>query len=76
MILPIKMKNPEDVTRLSNTIAETGIHMAVHCGNVMVDARSILALFTLIGKDAILVAPDDTNPKFFSKLVHKLGVAV
>jgi hypothetical protein len=41
----------------------------------MIDPRSILGLFAFIGKDALLVAPDNLNPKYFMKLVKKMGVA-
>ena len=41
----------------------------------MVDAKSLLALFTLVGKSAILVAPDHLNPKRFMKLIEKMGIA-
>ena len=49
--------------------------MSVSCGNHMIDPRSILGLFTFIGKDALLVAPDDMNPNYFMRIVKKMGVA-
>ena len=44
-------------------------------GNAMIDPRSILGLFAFVGKDALLVAPDDLNPNYFMKLVKRMGVA-
>ena len=76
MICPIEMKTKEDVERVSREAANLGIDMSVSCGNVMIDPRSILALFTLMGKRANLVAPDHLNPKVFERLVKRMGVAV
>ena len=72
----IRMNSPEDVEKVSNTVAQTGIPMHISCGSAMIDARSILGLFPFVGKDAFLVAPDGMNPQKFMKLVAKLGVAV
>lgn len=75
MICPIFMKDTADVQRVSDVAAEAGIDMSVNCGNAMIDPRSILGLFTFMGKDALLVAPDDMNPNYFMRLVKKMGVA-
>ena len=75
MICPIYMKDAKDVERVSSVAAIAGIDMSVSCGNDMIDPRSILGLFTFIGKDAMLVAPDDLDPKYFMRLVKKMGVA-
>ena len=75
MIYPIFMKDAYDVQRVSDVAAEIGIEMSVSCGNHMIDPRSILGLFTFIGKDALLVAPDDMNPNYFMRIVKKMGVA-
>ena len=39
---------------------------------VMLDARSLLGLFALVGKKARVVAEDNVNPKAFSRLVSKM----
>ena len=75
MICPIKMKTEQDVIRVSEIAANSGIDMSVSCGTAMIDPRSILGLFAFVGKDAVLVAPDNLNPKYFMKLVKKMGVA-
>ncbi len=75
MICPIRMNSHEDVVRVSDIVANSGIEMSVSCGSTMIDPRSILGLFAFIGKDALLVAPDNLNPKYFMKLVKKMGVA-
>ena len=75
MFCPIRMNSHEDVVRVSDIVANSGIEMSVSCGSTMIDPRSILGLFAFIGKDALLVAPDNLNPKYFMKLVKKMGVA-
>ena len=56
MICPIFMKDAKDVERVSKVASEAGIDMSVSCGHDMIDPRSILGLFTFMGKDALLVA--------------------
>ena len=75
MIYPIFMKDTKDVERVSAVAAEAGVDMSVSCGNAMIDPRSILGLFTFMGKDALLVAPDDMSPNYFMRLVKKMGVS-
>ncbi len=75
MICPIIMKDANDVQRVSNIAAQSGIDLSVSCGNTMIDPRSIIALFTLMGKNAVLVGPDNINPTYFKRLVKKMGVA-
>lgn len=74
MICPIRLKTKDDVLRVSEIASKTGLNMSVHCGSTMVDPRSVLALFALLGKGAVLVAPDSVNPTDFAKIVKKMGV--
>ncbi len=75
MVCKIKMNTKEDVFRVSEEAAKTGVDMSVSCGYTIIDPRSVLALFTLMGRDALLVAPDDMNPEKFEKLVKRMGVS-
>ena len=74
MIHPIRMETIKDVQKVSEEAAQSGLELSVTCGNVIIDPRSILALYTLMGKDALLVAEDNTNPKAFMRLVKRMGV--
>ena len=38
----------------------------------MLDARSLLGLFALVGKKANVVAEDNVDPRAFRKLVDKM----
>ena len=74
MVCQIKMKTTEDAVRVSREAAKAGIDMTVLCGSSMIDPRSLLGLFNFVGKDAKLVAPDNTNPQVHQKLVKRMGV--
>lgn len=39
----------------------------------MLDARSLLGLFALVGQKAHVIAEDDVNPRVFDKLVSKMA---
>lgn len=75
MFCKIKMITKEDVLRVNRIAAEAGIDMSIFCGDSMIDPRSLLGLFDFMGKEANLVAPEDLNPKYFQKLVKRMGVA-
>lgn len=75
MIYPIEMKNAEDALRVSNEASRAGLDLTVSVGTIVLDPRSLLALFTLIGMKAVLVAPDNTDPEVFMRLIKRMGVA-
>ena len=76
MICPIYMENVKDVQKVSNIAAQSGVDMTISCGTITLDPRSILGLFALMGKEVLLVAPDNTDPIHFMSLVKKMGVQV
>ena len=39
----------------------------------MIDARSLLGIYALVGQRVRVVAEDDVNPKAFGKLVDKMA---
>lgn len=74
MVYPIVLNDKQDVMRLNNVACQQIFDMSVSTDSTIVDAKSLLALFTLIGKPNIhLVAPDDINPRYFSKLIKRMG---
>ena len=74
MIYPIKLESTQDVVKLNNFAANEDYNLSVSSGNTMIDAKSLLALFTLAGKTCMLVAPDHLNPKKFMKLIERMGL--
>lgn len=75
MVFPIKLSNEQQVIRLNREACKQNFDLAVHSKTQIADARSLLALFTFINKDAYLVAPDDIDPKLFRRVIKRMGLA-
>ena len=75
MYYKIKLKNPNDVKQLNDIACDQNFDLTVSSGSTIVNARSILALFTLIGKSVSLVAPDHIDPDKFISLIKKLNIS-
>lgn len=74
MVLDINIKSAEDAEKLSAVADVLWAHSTD--GMIMVDCRSLLGLFTLIGKPCHLVAEDTTSPKTLTKVARRAGVAI
>ena len=73
MVYEIKLESPKDVKSLNDAALNYNGKLSVSCGSTTVDAKSILALFALIGRKNIkLVAPDHESPEKLSKFVKNL----
>ena len=74
MIFEIKLNSPKDIEKLNSIASDYDGKLIVNCGSTSIDAKSILSLFTLIGRKGIhLVAPDHDNPNKFVEVVKKLS---
>lgn len=74
MVYEIKLTTPKDVEKLNKAALNYEGKLMVNSGLTSVDAKSLLALFALIGRKNIkLVAPDHANPKEFAEVIKKLG---
>ena len=73
MTYTVQLDRVEDIQKLCEIAAEQPFEINVSKGLVTVNARSLLALFTLIGEKVNLVAPDHANPKEFIEAVKKMG---
>ena len=74
MVYEIKLTSPKDVKNLNNAALDYEGELSVNCGSTIINAKSLLALFALIGKKNIkLVAPDHENPNKFIDIIKKLG---
>ena len=69
----IEIKTPAQAEKINLLASEAPYEVWLSCGNLMLDARSLLGLFTLVGKKANVVAEDSVNPRAFSKLVSKMA---
>ena len=77
MVMDINIKSTSDVERLNAVASKTPDVLWVHSndGMIMVDARSLLGLFALIGKPCKLVAEVSTDYKILARAARKAGVA-
>jgi hypothetical protein len=74
MVYEIKLCSPKDVKDLNEAALDYEGKLTVNCGSTSIDAKSLLALFTLIGRKGVkLVAPDHENPDKFAEIVKQIG---
>lgn len=72
MTQELTIKSVDQVKRISELASQEDYKILVSCGSVLLDARSIMGLFALIGKKANIVASDHASAKEFGKLVEKM----
>lgn len=77
MYKEVMLKTKDDIKHLSDLACKQPYEVYVHSDNdeVMIDARSLLALFTLVGKKCRIVVEDYVDPNMFAKFVRKCGLA-
>ena len=73
MFKEIEIKNEAQVEKINRLACNAPYEVWLHAGNVMLDARSLLGLFALVGRKANVVVEDDVAPRSFQKLVAKMG---
>ena len=69
----IDIKNEEQVKKINRLACEAPYEVWLSTDTVMLDARSLLGLFALVGKRTYVVAEDNVDPRSFSKLVDKMA---
>ena len=74
MVYPVSVKTMDDVRRLNKVATEQDFTIYISCDNVMIDLKSLLGLFTLLGKHCNLIAPDHASPDAFMKALKRMGV--
>ena len=72
MLREIEIKNNEQVEKINRLACQAPYEVWLSTDTLMLDARSLLGLFALVGKKAEVVAEDDVNPKALDKLVAKM----
>mgnify|MGYP005983705417 CR=1 FL=1 len=68
----IDIKDESQVEKINRLACEAPYEVWLSTDAVMLDARSLLGLFSLIGKKARVVAEDDVNPRQFNKVVSEM----
>jgi len=73
MIKEIEIKSEEQVEKINKLACDAPYEVWLSSGSVMLDARSLLGLFALVGKKAHVVVEDDVAPRSFQRLVAKMA---
>lgn len=73
MTKEIEIKNADQVYKINALAGETPYEVWLATDTLMLDARSLVGLFALVGQKAKVVAEDYVNPRAFSRLVSKMA---
>ena len=71
MIQPVKFETKEDLYRFSELASKEDFNIYIGTPYGQLDAKSILALFTILGEEVNIVAPDHTDAEKFSAFLRK-----
>jgi len=72
MYKEIEITSEAQVEKIDRLACDAPYEVWLSSGSVMLDARSLLGLFALIGKKAHVVVEDHVTPRSFQKLVTKM----
>ncbi|MCI9243687.1 MAG: HPr family phosphocarrier protein [Lawsonibacter sp.] len=73
MLKEIEIKNEAQVEQINRLACKAPYEVWISSGDIMLDARSLLGLFALVGRKAQVVVEDDVAPRAFDKLVAKMA---
>ena len=73
MTREITIQSEEQVRRINRLAANAPYEVWLSTSTLMLDARSLLGLFALIGQRAKVVAEDDISPRSFARLVEQMA---
>lgn len=73
MMKEIELKTPAQVQKLSELASQEPYDINLVTGTVILDARSLLGLYSLIGQRVAVSADDHADPQRFGKFLKKLG---
>ena len=68
----IDIKTKDQAMKINELASQAPYEVWLSTDTVMLDARSLLGILSLVGKRASVVAEDNVNPRSFSKLVDKM----
>lgn len=69
----IEIKDKAQVEKINELASKAPYEVWLSTDTVMLDARSLLGLFALVGKKAHVVAEDNVDAHQFAKLVSKMA---
>ena len=76
MVTPVKFKTKEDLFRFSELASKQDFNIYIGTEYGQLDAKSLLALFTILGREVNIVAPDHASADKFIKFLDAYNSAV
>lgn len=73
MTREIDIKSEEQIERINRLATQVPYEVWLSTETVMLDARSLLGLYSLVGKHAKVVTEDNLDPKAVNRLVEKMA---
>ena len=73
MIQPVKFETKEDLYRFSELASQEDYNIYISTPYGQLDAKSLLALFTILGKEVNIVAPDHPSADKFHAFLERYG---
>ena len=73
MYREIEIKDEAQVEKINQLACETPYEVWLSSGSIMLDARSLLGLFALVGKKAHVVVEDYVTPPLLPEAGHQDG---
>lgn len=76
MVSSIKFNSKEDLYKFSELASQEDFNIYISTAYGQLDAKSLLALFTILGQDVKIVAPDHASADDFRKFLDKYAATV
>ena len=76
MVTPVKFETKEDLFRFSELASKQDFNIYIGTEYGQLDAKSLLALFTILGREVNIVAPDHASVDKFIKFLDEYNSAV
>lgn len=73
MLKEIEIKNEAQVERINRLACQAPYEVWLFTRDMMLDARSLLGLYALIGQQAKVVTEDGLDPRMVNRLVEKMS---
>ena len=73
MLREIEIKDQAQVEKINRLACEAPYEVWLFTKDMMLDARSLLGLFALVGRKAKVVVEDDVSPRSFQRMVTKMA---
>lgn len=76
MVTPVKFETKKDLLRFSELASKQDFNIYIGTEYGQLDAKSLLALFTILGREVNIVAPDHASADKFIKFLDEYNSAV